>query len=281
MAIRERIEYQDIVGLRVGRYGERVNTTSILWRLGTTLIDTGPPNQWRFVSAFAQEKPPEQVIATHHHEDHAGNLARISRLGRPRVLAPRESLDPIAEGFPLQMYRRIGWGRPQRIRAEPLPELVEVSEGGPLEPVLLPGHSPDMTCLLDRNRGVLFGADLYVGGRLRYLRRDENLNGIMAALRQAVTLDFDTLLCSHRGVVRSAKEKLAEKLAYLEELRSKTRSLREEGLPLGLTVTRLLGREDSVCYLSRGHFSKRNLIVACLREDGSAEPGKTAQARRT
>ena len=125
---------------------------------------------------------------------------------------------------------------------------------------------------VDRSRGVLFGADLYVGGRLRYLRQDENLNGIIAGLEQILTYDFDTLLCSHRGLIQPAKEKLALKLEYLEDLRQKARSLHQEGAPLEVIVRRLLGREDFVSYFSGGHFSKKNLIVACLRDNGSAHP---------
>ena len=274
MGIREQITCQDVEGLRVGRYGNRVNTTSILWRLGTILIDTGPANQWPFVRDFASAKPLEQVIATHHHEDHAGNLSRFSELDTGRVQAPAESLELLADGFPLQAYRRIVWGRPARMRAEPLANPCELPDGGRLEPILLPGHSPDMTCLLDHSRGLLFGADLYVGGRLRYLRQDENLNGIIASLERILTYDFDTLLCSHRGIVRPAKEKLKAKLDYLEELRATARKLHSDGQSFASITRSLLGPEDFVGAASMGHFSKRNLIVACLRQDGSALPTK-------
>lgn len=274
MSIREQIKWQDVEGLRVGRYGNRVNTTCILWRLGTTLIDTGPANQWPFVRDFASAKPLEQVIATHHHEDHAGNLSRFRELDMERVEAPSKSLAFLADGFPLQAYRRIVWGRPARMHAEPLANPCELSDGGRLEPILLPGHSPDMTCLLDHSRGLLFGADLYVGGRLRYLRQDENLNGIIASLERILTYNFDTLLCSHRGIVRPGKEKLAAKLDHLEELRATARKLHGDGRSIGSITRSLLGAEDFVSAASMGHFSKHNLIVACLRQDGSALPTK-------
>ena len=149
---------------------------------------------------------------------------------------------------------------------------IETSDGGSLEPILLPGHSPDMTCLLDRSRGVLFGADLYIGSRLRYLRRDENLNGIISGLERILTFDFDTLLCSHRGIVRPAREKLRAKLDYLRDLRSEALELEHQGTPLASIVTRLLGHEDMVSRFSLGHFSKRNLISACLSKDGAVDP---------
>ncbi len=278
MSVIERIEYEDIVGLRVGRYGRRVNTTVIFWRLGSTLIDTGPPNQWPFLHDFMRRRPIWQAIATHHHEDHSGNLSRLPAIGVSEIYAPSESLDWIAGGFPLQAYRRIVWGRPGRVDAQPLPRIVELESGEELEAILLPGHSPDMTCLLDRRRGVLFGADLYVGGRLRYLRRDENLSGIISSLERALTYDFDTLLCSHRGIIAPAREKLQQKIDFLEELRATARGLHRQGRSLSAITKRLLGSEDFVSVASLGHFSKRNLIAACLSEDGSTTfpAGKSA-----
>lgn len=41
MAERQRLRHGDVEGLRVGRFGGKVNTTCILWRIGDTLIDTG------------------------------------------------------------------------------------------------------------------------------------------------------------------------------------------------------------------------------------------------
>lgn len=269
MGIVEQIEFRDIRGVRVGRYGRKVNTTSFLWRSGSTLIDTGPPNQWPVVRDFASSQSTSEAVVTHHHEDHAGNLARLPGLGVDKLYAPAESLDLIADGFPLQAYRRVVWGRPGRVRARPLPERFETADGATLEALLLPGHSPDMTCLLDSDRGVLFSADLYIGSHLRYLRIDENLSGIITSLERALTYDFDTLLCSHRGVVQPAKTKLRAKLDSLYELREQARSLAAEGLPLRSIVSRLLGNEDFISAVSRGHFSKRNLIAACLTRDGS------------
>jgi glyoxylase-like metal-dependent hydrolase (beta-lactamase superfamily II) len=238
----ERLRYEDVEGLRVGRFGRRVNTTCILWRIGDTLIDTGPPNQWRRVRQFAREQPVRRVVVTHHHEDHAGNLARLESGDGVEILAPRLSLGPLANGFPLKLYQRVIWGRPPRVRAAPLPETLELGEGGRLESVLLPGHSPDMTCLLERRRRVLFSADLYVARRQRYLRADENLGGILASLRVALELDFDTLLCSHRGVVEDGKDHLRQRLEYFEEL------------------------------VSRLHYSKRNLIRGCLVVQNAGRP---------
>lgn len=263
MAEHERLRHGDIEGLRVGRFGGKVNTTCILWRIGDTLVDAGPPSEWRPVRRFVGERPLRRVVVTHHHEDHAGNLARLAADGM-EVLAPDESLGPLADGFPLQLYRRLIWGRPRRVRAEPLPPTVDPGDGSALEPVLLAGHSPDMTCFLERRRRVLFGADLYVARRQRYLRADESLVGILASLRRALELDFDTLLCAHGGVVEDGKGRLRQKLEYFEELCGRAARLAGDGLDVERIARRLLGPEDRVSRLSRLHFSKRNLIRGCL-----------------
>ena len=264
MSERERLRHGDIEGLRVGRFGGKIMSTCILWRIGDTLVDTGPRNQWRTVRRFVAERPPRRVIVTHHHEDHAGNLAPLARAAVPEMLAPEGSLELLAGGFPVPWYRRLIWGRPERARAAPLPAAVELPDGGVLEPVLLPGHAPDMTCFLDRRRGVLFGADLYVARRQRYLRSDESLSGIMASLGRALELDFDVLLCAHAGVVEQGKERLRGRLSYFEELCQRAASLAGEGLELPEISLRLLGPEDHIGRMSRMEFCKRNLVASCL-----------------
>ncbi len=268
----ERLRWGDVEGVRVGRFRGRPYTTCIVWRCGGALIDSGPPNQWRQVRAFARERPVELVVATHHHEDHAGNLAPLQALGL-RVVAPRQSLELLARGFPLQLYRRLVWGRPGRVEAEDLPPRLELPDGRLLEAVFAPGHSPDMTCLLDRERRLLFAADLYLGRRLRYLRADEDLDGILASLRRCLDADFDTLLCSHRGIVPDAKAALAEKLENLLALRAEVHRHAASGEPVRRVTRRLLGPEDALSWLSALHFSKRNLVRACLTPSPTTSPG--------
>ncbi len=263
MSLHERIDWRDIQGIRVGRFGGRVNTTCILWRLGETLIDTGPPNNWQVVRRFADERPLSRVVVSHHHEDHAGNLAHFAAETDLPLLAPPESLELLARGFPVQLYRRVVWGRPSPVVARPLPPQLELEDGTVLESVLLPGHSPDMTCLLDRRRGVLFGADVFIG-RLRYLRRDEDLAGIISGLEHVLTYEFGTLLCSHRGVVEPAHEALRAKLDHLVSMRDEAMALSAQGLSVRAITGKLLGPEDMISRASFGHFSKRNLIAQCL-----------------
>lgn len=257
------IEHEGVEGLRVGRFPGQINTTCIVYRLGATVVDVGPPNQWRQVRRFLAERAIRQVLATHHHEDHSGNLASVRELAEA-VYAPAASLGRLDQGFPLRPYQLLVWGRPERCRPEPVPEEVPLDDGGTLRTVAAPGHSDDMTCYLEPVRGWLFTGDLYISSRTKYLRRDEDLRDELASLRRVLALDFDTIFCSHRGALTSGKEKLRAKLDFLESLCARVRHLRGEGRGVAEITRALLGREDLTAWMTGFHFSKRNLIRACF-----------------
>ena len=242
MSVVDRIEFADIEGIRVGRFTSQINTTCILYRLGGTVIDTGPANQWRFVRRFLGERDVTRVLVTHHHEDHSGNLAPIKRNLDAPILSPRDGVEALSKGYEVQFYRRLIWGRPRTVNPEPVPDRIELAGGMSLVTVPTPGHSTDSTCYLEPNRGWLFTGDLYIAARTRYLRLDENLGEHIASLRRVLELNFDTLLCSHRGVISAE-------------------------------ITReLLGGEGHLGLFTRFHFAKRNLIAACLElPDPSSE----------
>ncbi len=263
----ERFHHQDVEGIRVGRVSSQINTTCILYRLGATVIDTGPPNQWHAVRRFLTEREVERVIVTHHHEDHSGNLAKVHHALGSTILSPPASVAAITDGFALRPYQHFLWGKPATVRPAPMPEELVLGEGLSLRSVAAPGHSDDMTCYLEPDRGFLFTGDLYIASKTRYLRQDEDLGQQIDSLRRILTLDFETVFCSHRGVISTGKAALAKKLDFLESLCDRVRHLRSEGRGVREITRRLLGREDLMTLLTGLHFSKRNLIAACFRLD--------------
>jgi glyoxylase-like metal-dependent hydrolase (beta-lactamase superfamily II) len=272
MSVVDRIEFADIEGIRVGRFTSQINTTCILYRLGGTVIDTGPANQWRFVRRFLGERDVTRVLVTHHHEDHSGNLAPIKRNLDAPILSPRDGVEALSKGYEVQFYRRLIWGRPRTVNPEPVPDRIELAGGMSLVTVPTPGHSTDSTCYLEPNRGWLFTGDLYIAARTRYLRLDENLGEHIASLRRVLELNFDTLLCSHRGVISAGREALARKLDYLLWLRSEVHRLHAQGKSVAEITRELLGGEGHLGLFTRFHFAKRNLIAACLElPDPSSE----------
>jgi len=260
----KRIEHAGVEGIRVGRFASQINTTCILYRLGSTVIDTGPPNQWRRVRKFLGERAVSKVVVTHHHEDHSGNLARIHQQLASPVYSPAGSIARLSSGFALRLYQHVMWGRPSPVEPAPLPEALALDDGRSLVAVAAPGHSDDMTCYLEPDRGLLFTGDLYIASKTRYLRRDEDLGQQIESLRRILDLDFTTLFCSHRGVIPDGKAALGKKLAFLEELCERVAHLRAEGLGVREITHRVAGREGLMTLMTGFHFSKRNLVNACF-----------------
>jgi glyoxylase-like metal-dependent hydrolase (beta-lactamase superfamily II) len=252
-----------------------MNSTCILYRIGSTVVDIGPPNQWPVVRRFLEERDVGQVLVTHHHEDHSGNLAAVSRAMDPKILVPEAATTPLAEGFPLRLYQRIIWGRPEPVRASVVPAQIDLDDGKRLQTIAAPGHSVDSTCFLEPDEGWLFSGDLYITRRPLYLRNDENVAQTIETLRRVLELDFDTVFCAHRGLLESGKDALRQKLDYLVSLCEEVRELRSQGRSAKEITRRLLGREGFMSFMTGLHFSKRNLVEGCLAvvDDGRNSTG--------
>jgi glyoxylase-like metal-dependent hydrolase (beta-lactamase superfamily II) len=276
MPIRETVAFRGIEGARVGRFGLGINTTAIVYRIGPAVIDAGPPNQWPAVRRFLDRQPVGRLFLTHHHEDHAGNAACVARRYGLAPLAPEPSRARLAAGFATPIVQRIVWGRPRPVQTDPLPPIVELEDGTSLVAAPAPGHSDDMTCLLWPDRGVLFAADLYLSRRITHLRTDEDLGAMMRSLETVLGLDFDTVLCAHRGVVEDGPSALQAKLDWLGSLVEDVRGLCQQGVDEREVVRRLLGPEDGLSWVSRLDISKRNLVrqAAALASSGRLGAGR-------
>ena len=266
VSVLESFSYRDLDARRVGRVNLGVNTSFVVYRLGDTLIDTGPSNQWKFVKPFVQEKPLRQLLLTHHHEDHSGNAGAIHALTGVQPLAPEKTVEILKRGFRIPPLQKLIWGSAGRADAAPLPETVTIG-GEPVQPIFTPGHAKDMTCYLLPDRGWLFSADLYIANYLKLLRSDEHIPTLLESIERVLQMDFEVILCPHRGVVEEGKVRLREKYDFLIDLSERAQALRDEEIaPLEIT-RQLLGREPLTSILSGYNFSKRNLIASCLQVD--------------
>ncbi len=264
----QRLAHGPVEGLKTGRFGASINTMSICYRIGRTLIDTGPPNRWRavrrFVDAQHAEHGIERVVLTHHHEDHAGNAVRIKQRLDVPVFAPEASLEPLAEGFSMELYRRLVWGKPKPVAAQPVPRLLPIENGWHLQRIDAPGHADDMVCYLVPEEGWLFTADLFIARQPRYLRYDEDVLQLVESLRRVLQYDFEVVFCGHRGVVENGRQALRDKLLYLEALCGVVQRRHQSGESLNHITEQMLGRDGMLRWVSGGDFSKKHLIRSCL-----------------
>ncbi len=260
MPIHQRVEHNGVQGARVGRFNRGINTTFVVYRIGDTVIDTGPSNQWPSVRTFLDETPPNQLLLTHHHEDHSGNASRIAQRYELMPLAPELGRDKLASGYRTPLIQKLVWGSPRPVQTQPLPDRIEIGPDCTLIPLATPGHAKDLTCLLWEQRGYLFGGDLYLSKSLTHLRSDENLQHLLQSIAKVLRLDWDVLFCSHRGIVAEGHAALTQKFDNLKRLCEQSRELHTQGVVEAEAVERLLGPEDGLSKISRYNICKRNLV---------------------
>lgn len=264
MAVLKHYQYDNgqhsVVGFRVGRFNLGINTTFIVYRIGNTLIDTGPTNQWKFIRRELDKVDVRQLLITHHHEDHAGNAGRIARLKQLMPLAPQQGREKIARGYRTPLLQKIIWGSPIPAQTEPLPLDFCLDDGTRVQAVHTPGHAKDLHCLFFPQQKYLFSGDMYISRSLKLLRADENLQQLMASLETLLALDFEVLFCPHNGIVEQGKQALQDKFDNLSKLCQQAAELKQQGDDEDLIMEKLLGPEDTLARLTRGNISKRNLI---------------------
>lgn len=255
----------EVEGLRVGKFGYRINTSCIVYRIGSTVIDTGPANQWKVVKKFLDEKEVKQVVITHHHEDHGGNGANIKDEMNVPVMVHPSAREKYQTGYPLKFYEKVVWGKPRNFSPVDLPETVEVGNGINLKAIHTPGHCEDMTCYLEENKGWLFTGDLFIATKPKFIRQDENPNIEIQSLKKILEYDFGKVFCSHRGIVKEGRRAIQNKLDYMENLKDNVHNLHKQGRDIDEITKMLIGKETITSILTLYHFSKRNLIMAFAR----------------
>jgi endoribonuclease LACTB2 len=256
--------YGPITRLHVGRsiLGRPLRTVEA-YLLDGVLIDSGPPATARELVRWCATRGLRQVVNTHHHEDHSGGNRALHRELGVGVAAPAQAV-PLLRAFPrLEPYRRIVWGQPQDVEAVPLGTTVE-TERYRLEVIETPGHTPDHVCFFEPSQGWLFSGDLFIHERASYLSADEDAHEILTSLRRAKTLRPRLMMCSHAGIVTDPCQALRHKISFWDDIDERARALRDRGLATEEITQRLLGPEGPPSWLSRGRFSKKNLIDSLL-----------------
>lgn len=273
----------DILHYRMGRSvaGRSLLTTGVFLVDGL-LVDTGPSHCAREVESILDRHVIDQVVLTHHHEDHAGNAALVARRLDVDPLAHEAAGPLLRHPEPLPLYRRLVWGPTAPCATQDL--------GGELETphhvfrVLdTPGHAPDHVVLHEPDRRWLFSGDLFITRRPTVMSDDTDVTTLIDSLRRLLKLPDCRMFCQHSGRHDSHQKALGDKLDWLLGLQEKAVMHHEEGRTLRET-TRALGLRKSLWrFISRGEFSGENLVRELLRDAGITEeaPGERAPGDRT
>jgi glyoxylase-like metal-dependent hydrolase (beta-lactamase superfamily II) len=224
-----------------------------------TLVDAGPPNVWRELLDVLRAHRPRGALITHHHEDHAGNIALLAKVGlpiaaSPATLAAAESPQRIA------FYRRFTWGS-----APPLRRGVVPFDPDGLALLAAPGHSDDHHVAWDAETGTLFSGDLFLGVKVRVAHETEDLRRLARTLRDVAALAPRRMFDAHRGLVADPISALMAKADWLDETIAAIDRRIAEGWDDRAIRDDVLGGEDWSGRFSRGAYSRLSFVRSVRR----------------
>ncbi len=259
--------YEDLVytrGSRIMPWNPYKQMNVYYYLLDGLLIDTGPKNLEHLAAAFFESQQIRQVVLTHNHEDHSGMAAWLQEKKMVPVYLHEHSLEEAREESFLSPYRLEIWGSRRAFSALPLPESIR-TEKYEFEVIDTPGHCRYHKVLLLKEKGWLFSGDLLTVLMPTAVFREENLSDLIVSLVRVSKLPFETVFCTHNGILEHGKQLFERKLDYLLGLQEQVRALRAKGLTDSV-ITRMLfpGCDDPNSFLGLDwtlDFSAYNMIA--------------------
>lgn len=237
-----------------------IGYTASAYLVRGVLIDCGFHAARHHISALLADRRPRGVVITHYHEDHAGNVERVARLGIP-IAASSDTLARLRSPAPIRLYRRVTWGT-----APPLRSAVVPFETDALALVAAPGHSADHHVVWDASDGTLFGGDLYLGVKVRVAHPGEEPRVLATTLRRIAALGPTRLFDAHRGYVANPVPLLLAKADWIDETIAAISRCIAAGAPDAAIVREIFGGESLPGHLSSGDYSRANFVRAVRRE---------------
>ena len=238
------------------RRSRLVGYTVSAYILDGVLIDSGFPAVRLDLARTLDALAVHGAIITHHHEDHAGNLALLSARAIP-VAMPADTLAIVRTGERVGLYRRFAWGTMRRLQRS-----LESFHTGHLALLPMPGHSADHHVVWDAERGILFAADLFLGVKVRVARPGEDPRQLALSLRRAADLRPRLMFDAHRGLVPDGATALLAKARWLDDTIGQIDTHIAAGWSDRAITRTVLGREDGVYYASSGDLSRINFVKA-------------------
>ena len=235
-----------------------------MYVVDSLVIDTGQSHMAKALLELLRDKNLKLIILTHHHEDHSGNAAKISVQHAIPVSGHRLTAEKMDGAFPIRPYQRYVWGKASPVDVNPFSDVIE-TDRFTFTPMHTPGHSPDHTVFLEKQQGWLFSGDLYLGERIKFFRADERFAEQIASLKKVLALDFDTLFCAHNPCLKNGKQKIKNKLQYLQDLYGHVRELAEKGYSEKMVIKALDPRNDrGIKLITMGNVSFANMVRSAM-----------------
>ncbi|MEJ2692532.1 MAG: MBL fold metallo-hydrolase [Candidatus Thiodiazotropha sp.] len=265
MTTEEIVSFGDIKGIKVG--GSIIGMPLMrvfFYHLDSILIDTGPYCSRRSIENYLEQHDIDRALLTHYHEDHAGNARYLTNRGI-QVFGHEKTVSLLNKKHLLKPYEHILFGKLESAKIESLPDIIHTANYE-LIPVHTPGHSCDHMAYYEPNRGWLFSGDLFLGSRIKYWRKDEDMSAMLQSLDSVLKLDFERLFCGHNPKLKKPKKYIESKRQQLLELIDRVSDLMRSGLQRKEILKQLTeGKETRFAkWLTLGDASYKNMVAAAI-----------------
>jgi glyoxylase-like metal-dependent hydrolase (beta-lactamase superfamily II) len=204
---------------------------------GRSLVDSGLPKRGeklrRAVHEAGANRPLQDVLVTHHHQDHVGSLADIAPEGvtvwahpsdavviRGEAPMPRPGSRNALDRFGVRLIERFAPTAPPARVDRDVADGQQLEIGDGFVAYHTPGHTAGHVSFLYPSKRVLFVGDAAANmlGRLGppFGLFTEDHAAVRASIAKIAALDFDVACFGHGGVLRGdacvAFRKLADKV---------------------------------------------------------------------
>jgi len=230
-----------------------------LYLVDGVLIDTGPSREAEMIASLLSQWEFNQVVLTHHHEDHTGLAPWIQEQKQVPLYIHEEGIDLCRKKAKLPLYRRFFWGKRLAFEPEAISSTLQ-SEHYTWEVIHTPGHAIDHIALYNREKGWMFGGDLYVQPRPKSMFRFEDVPLLIKSLRKLLSYDFTTYFCQHAGIILNGKKAIRQKLDYLMSAQQEILFMHNEGKSTKQIQQELFPKKHMMNYYSFGESSPRHFI---------------------
>lgn len=229
------------------------------------LIDTGPMKKKAEMKNMLKRWDIDQVVITHHHEDHTGLAKYIQTEYNPPIYMHEKGVELCEGKQTIPFYRKTFWGVNEPFEAQTIPQQFQ-TDNYTWDVIHTPGHAEDHVILYNREKKWVFGGDLYVSSRPKSMFAFESFAPTVQSLKKILELDFDRYFCSHIGMLENGRQLIEEKLDYLLHLEAEIIKLYEAGFTARDIRKALLPKRHKMHYLTFFENSPMHLIHSVLEE---------------